>query len=163
MAQETTPKRTPSVVASWAGVVRVRPTGETAAPAVNRYQYGVRGWSPRTSTLTVWSVAALAVTVPEPTMREKPLSEATSQPTWVAGPRPEPGTASGVGVTRVHSRTPSGSGSPEATPWRKAGAVPAAWAAEAPSEVRGASAAVAAAARTTVRRRGVAADWEEVR
>lgn len=55
------------------------------------------------------------------------------------GGRAETGTGHclGVGVTRVHSRTPSGSGSPEATPCRKAGAVPAAWAAEAPSEVRG--------------------------
>ncbi len=32
------------------------------------------------------------------------------------------GVASGAGVTRVHSSTPSGSGSPEATPCRKAGA-----------------------------------------
>lgn len=123
---------------------------------VNRYQYGVCGRSPRTSALTVWSAAARAVSEPLATIREKPLSSATSQPTAVSGPMPEPGTASGAGVTRVHSRTPSGSGSPEATPCRKAGAESAAWAALAPREASGARAAVAAAARTTVRRRGLA-------
>ncbi|GAA3106725.1 hypothetical protein GCM10020254_60780 [Streptomyces goshikiensis] len=121
MAQETTPNRTPAVLTSWAGAVRVRPAGETVSPAVKRYQYGVCGRRPRTSALTVWSAAAVAVTEPRATTREKALSSETSQATSVAGPRPEPGAASGTGVTRVHSRIPSGSGSPEATPCRKAG------------------------------------------
>ncbi len=79
------------------------------------------GESPRTSALTVWSVAARAVTVPRATTEEKAASAAISQPTSVSGPAPEPGCASSVGVTRVHSRTPSGSGSPEATPCRNWG------------------------------------------
>ncbi len=102
------------------------------------------------------------MTEPLTTIREKALSSATSQATSVAGPAPEPGTASGVGVTRVHSRIPSGSGSPEATPCRKAGPFEAAEAGEMPSAAvaKGARAAVAAAALTTVRRRGVAAVGE---
>jgi hypothetical protein len=62
--------------------------------------------------------------------------------------------ASGTGVTRVHSRTPSGRGSPEATPCRKAGA----WSTARAGGVAAsgpARTAVAAAALTTVRRRGV--------
>lgn len=80
------------------------------------------GARPRTSALTVWSEAAVAVVEPLATMLVKALSRATVQPTSTSGPSPEPGIAAAVGVTRVHSRTPSGSGSPEATPCRKAGA-----------------------------------------
>src|SRR3954451_2437442 len=105
------------------------------------------------SALTVWSEAAVAVREPRATTVVKALSLATVQPTSTSGPRPEPGVASGTGVTRVHSRTPSGSGSPEATPCRKAGASVAALAGRA--AVSGpARTAVAAAALTTVRRRG---------
>ena len=51
-------------------------------------------------------------------------SRATCQATVTTGPRPEPGSASSVGVTRVQSRIPSGNGSPDATPCRN-GLVPA--------------------------------------
>lgn len=70
------------------------------------------------SALTVWSEAAVAVIEPLATMFVSALSLATIQLTSVSGPRPEPGVASVVGVTRVHSRMPSGSGSPDATPCR---------------------------------------------
>ncbi len=139
-----------------AGVVRVRPTGDTVAPAVKRYQWAVSGARPRTSTLTVWSVAASLVTVPLAAIRVKPLSAAISQRTSVPAPRPEPGTASGAGVTRVQSRMPSGSGSPEATPWRNCGAV-AAWAEAPRASGRAAAPATAAVALSTWRRRGRAA------
>lgn len=104
------------------------------------------------SALTVWSEAAVAVVEPLETMSVNALSRATVQLTSVSGPSPEPGIASAVGVTRVHSRTPSGSGSPEATPCRKAGASAARAGSAAASGP--ASTAVAAAALTTVRRRG---------
>ena len=112
---------------------------------------------PLTSTLTVWSEAAFEVVAPLATIFVKALSSATSQLTAVSGPLPEPGTASGVGVIRVHSSTPSGSGSPEAMPCRKAGASAAeAEAAEvATARAGAATTAVAAAALTTVRRLGV--------
>src|SRR4051812_7795599 len=105
------------------------------------------------SALTVWSEAAVAVVDPLATMSVSDLSRATIQLTWVSGPSPEPGAASDVGVTRVHSRTPSGSGSPEATPCRKAGVSAAARAGSAAASGP-ARTAVAAAALTTVRRRG---------
>src|SRR5882757_4138578 len=105
------------------------------------------------SAFTVWSEAADTVIEPLATIEPNALSVATVQLTSVSGPSPEPGTASAVGVTRVHSRMPSGSGSPEATPCRKAGASVAARAGrEAASGA--ARTAVAAAAFTTVRRRG---------
>lgn len=105
------------------------------------------------SALTVWSEVAVAVSEPLETTVVNALSVATVQLTSVSGPSPEPGTASAVGVTRVHSRTPSGSGSPEATPCRKAGVSVAAPAGSA--AISGpARTAVAAAALTTVRRRG---------
>ncbi len=105
------------------------------------------------SALTVWSEAALAVREPRETTFVNALSLATVQLTSVSGPSPEPGTASVVGVTRVHSRIPSGSGSPEATPCRKAGVSVAAPAGSAATSGP-ARTAVAAAALTTVRRRG---------
>ncbi len=111
----------------------------------------VAGLKPLTSALTVWSAAADAVVLPWPTTWVKPLSSAISQLTVRSDPLPEPGVASGTGVTRVHSRTPSGSGSPEATPWWKAG--PSAACARG-AAASGARAAVAAAALTTVRRLG---------
>src|SRR5690606_35762562 len=105
------------------------------------------------SALTVWSEAVVARAEPRATTSVNALSRATVQLTSVSAPSPEPGAASGTGVTRVHSRTPSGSGSPEATPCRKTGAR---WAARAGRAAASgpASAAVAAAALTTVRRRG---------
>src|SRR4051812_28272629 len=106
------------------------------------------------SAFTVWSEAAVAVVEPLATMPVNALSLATTQLTSVSGPSPEPGVASGAGVTRVHSRMPSGSGSPEATPCRKAGASVAARAGRAAASGP-ARTAVAAAALTTVRRRGV--------
>src|SRR5690606_7776830 len=106
------------------------------------------------SAFTVWSDAAVARVDPRATTSVNALSRATVQLTSVSGPTPDPGIASGVGVTRVHSRTPSGSGSPEATPCRKAGAsVVTALAGRAPAS-GAASTAVAAAAFTTVRLRG---------
>lgn len=111
----------------------------------------VAGLKPLTSALTVWSADARAVVLPWPTTWVKPLSLAICQLTSVSGPLPEPGEASGIGVTRVHSRTPSGRGSPDATPWWNAGPS-AAWARGAAAS--GARAAVAAAALTTVRRLG---------
>ncbi|CAM5704659.1 hypothetical protein SVIOM74S_00531 [Streptomyces violarus] len=106
------------------------------------------------SAFTVWSEAAVAVVEPLATTVLNALSLATIQLTSVSGPSPEPGIASGTGVTRVHSRMPSGSGSPEATPCRKAGA----WSTARAGRVAAsgpARTAVAAAALTTVRRRGV--------
>lgn len=105
------------------------------------------------SAFTVWSEAAVAVREPLETIVVNALSLATVQLTSVSGPRPEPGIAVEVGVTRVHSRMPSGSGSPEATPCRKAGASVAARAGRAAASGP-ARTAVAAAALTTVRRRG---------
>ena len=100
----------------------------------------------------MWSEAAVAVVEPFATTFVNAVSVATVQPTSTSGPSPEPGIASAVGVTRVHSRTPSGSGSPEATPCRKAGASAARAGSAAASGAP--STAVAAAALTTVRRRG---------
>lgn len=117
-----------------------------------RKKYAVAARSPRTSALTVWSEPARATAVPRAATREKALSSAISQTTGVSAPSPEPGTASGAGVTRVHRRMPSGSGSPEATPCRKAGP-PAARALVAAASTEPAT-AVAAAALTTVRRVG---------
>ncbi|GAA3306340.1 hypothetical protein GCM10020295_62310 [Streptomyces cinereospinus] len=103
--------------------------------------------------MTVWSEAAVATVEPLATTCVNALSVATVQLTSVSGPSPEPGVASAVGVTRVHSRMPSGSGSPEAVPCRKAGVSAAARAGRAPAS-GAASTAPAAAALTTVRRRG---------
>ncbi len=75
--------------------------------------------SPRASTLTVWSETELAVTVPLATTASKLLLRASSQVTGTSGPAPEPGVASGEGVTRVHRITASGNGSPDATPCAK--------------------------------------------
>src|SRR3954469_2089120 len=105
------------------------------------------------SALTVWSEAAVAVVEPLATTAVNALSFATTQLTSVSGPSPEPGIASAAGVTRVHSRMPSGSGSPEATPCRKAGVSVAARGGRAAASGT-ARTAVAAAALTTVRRRG---------
>jgi hypothetical protein len=66
--------------------------------------------------LTVWSRAASVATAPLATVVANAASAATCQRTVTSAPRPDPGTASGVGVTRVHSRMPSGNGSPDATP-----------------------------------------------
>lgn len=104
------------------------------------------------SALTVWSLAAEAVVEPLATTFVSALSVATTQLTSVAGPSPEPGIASAVGVTRVHSRTPSGSGSPDARPCRKTGASAARAGSAAASGP--ASTAVAATAFSAVRRRG---------
>lgn len=104
------------------------------------------------SALTVWSVAAVAMVEPLATIVVKALSLATVQLTSVSGPSPEPGIAWDPGVTRVHNRMPSGSGSPEATPCRNAGASAARAGRAAASGA--ARTAVAAAALTTVRRRG---------
>lgn len=104
------------------------------------------------SAFTVWSEVAVAVREPLATIEVNALSLATVQLTSVSGPTPEPGIAAEVGVTRVHSRMPSGSGSPEATPCRKVGASAARAGSDAASGA--ARTAVAAAALTTVRRRG---------
>ena len=74
----------------------------------------------------MWSRAGPVVVVPRRTTRRNSRSRATSQVTSTRGPFPEPGRAVAVGVTRVQSTTAVGSGSPEATPWRKTRAV-AAW------------------------------------
>lgn len=55
----------------------------------------------------VWSLVGLVVTVPRRTTR--PVTSRTLQPTCLAAPLPEPGVASGAGVTRVQMITPSGS------------------------------------------------------
>ncbi|GAA4845068.1 hypothetical protein GCM10023235_21890 [Kitasatospora terrestris] len=78
-------------------MVRARPVGEVVPPAVKRYQYAVSGRRPRTSALTVWSVAAVVVTLPVATIVVKVRSAESCQVTGVSGPRPEPGTASGTG------------------------------------------------------------------
>ncbi|GGG66342.1 hypothetical protein GCM10011374_33030 [Kocuria dechangensis] len=97
-------------------MVRARPTGEISRPHRKRYQWSVAGCSPRGSAFTVWSRAGPVPTTPRATIRPKSGSVATSHVTVTSGPAPEPGSDSGVGETRVQSRTPSGSGSPEATP-----------------------------------------------
>jgi hypothetical protein len=62
-------------------------------------------------------VAAAEVRMtPDRTIEANEGSVATSQCTRTAGPSPEPGVAAGIGVTRVHSTTLCGNGSPEATP-----------------------------------------------
>jgi hypothetical protein len=104
------------------------------------------------SALTVWSEAAVAVVEPLATIVVNALSVATVQLTSVSAPSPEPGIDRESGVTRVQSRMPSGSGSPEATPCRNAGASAARAGRAAASGA--ARTAVAAAALTTVRRRG---------
>ena len=69
----------------------------------------------------MWSRLLLVTKRPVVTTRRKRLSVATSHRTVTFPPLPEPGVACGVGVTRVHSTTASGSGSPEATPCWKTG------------------------------------------
>src|SRR5690242_6329763 len=92
--------------------------GETAPAYVKRNQWSVAGASPVASSLTVWSRPASVVTAPDRTTSVNASSSATSHRTVTRGPRPDPGSACSVGVTRVHSTTASGSGSPEATPCR---------------------------------------------
>ena len=94
----------------------------------------------------MWSLAAEVVTVPLRTTRRSVLSSATTQRTRVVAPAPEPGVASGEGVTRVHSTTPSGSGSPDATPYWKTAPGSTARAAENAGPVSVLPTAVAAAA-----------------
>src|SRR6266542_2540505 len=120
-AQDTTPSRSCWTSAVGAGAVRVRPAAEVTPSRRKRYQYDVPAASPVTSTFTVWSRSGPVVTVPERTTRLNAWSVATCQRTVTTGPVPEPGSASGVGVTRVHSTTQVGSGSPDATPCRKYG------------------------------------------
>ena len=101
------------------GAVIVRPVGDHRPASPNRYQYVVAAVSPATSAFTVWSRSGPVATRPARTIRVKVASVATCQSTVTAGPCPDPGTESAVGVTRVHSRTPPGNGSPEATPcWK---------------------------------------------
>ena len=105
------------------------------------------------SALTVWSEAAVAVREPLATTFVNALSLATSQ--LDLGVRAEPGAGHGLGGGRhpgpqqdaVRERVP------EATPCRKAGASVAAPAGSAAASGP-ARTAVAAAALTTVRRRG---------
>ena len=59
------------------------------------------------------------MTCPDRTTSSKVSSTPTSQSTRTRAPFPEPGVASALGVTRVQRTTAVGSGSPEATPWRK--------------------------------------------
>jgi hypothetical protein len=81
----------------------------------------VAGFRPVASAFTVWSLPGPVLCAPDATTVANAGSAATSQVTFTVGPTPEPGVASGVGVTRVHSRTASGRGSPDATPWAKTG------------------------------------------
>lgn len=81
------------------------------------------GASPETSILTVWSDAESVVCVPAAAIEVNSASAAISQRAETGSPTPEPGVAASSGVTRVHRITPVGSGSPEATPCRKAGPV----------------------------------------
>lgn len=113
------------------------------------------GSRPVASILTVWSRSVPVRTCPRRTTRVKVSSVATSQATLTRSPRPEPGVASALGVMRVQSTTAVGSGSPEATPWRNpvVGAASASVVAKGVS-VTVATAAVAAAPRTTSRRAG---------
>ena len=124
--QETTAIRSRSTGAPAAGAVRVRPTGEVCPWQRNRYQYVVAGDSPAASTFTVWSRDGPVRSTPDAAIAPNPGSVATSQVTGTVGPRPEPGVACAVGVTRVQRTTAPGSGSPEATPCAKTvGAAPA--------------------------------------
>ena len=103
-------------MAAGSGIVRVRPTGLSASPARNRYQYQRSGASPCTSTWTECASAGAAVAVPRRTTLRMPSSSATSHrtPTGIGGIPPSG--SSGRGASRVHSTTPVGSGSPLATP-----------------------------------------------
>src|SRR5690606_4622263 len=114
----TIPTRSRGTAVPVAGAVRVRPVGEMAPLARNRYQYQVFGLSPAASILTVWSRQGPVVVDPCAATCRNCWSVAISQSTRVSRPRPDPGVAAGSGVTRVQSRTRWGSGSPEATPWR---------------------------------------------
>jgi heme A synthase len=62
------------------------------------------------------AVAALVMTTPRCERLPKRGSVETSHWTIALRPRPDPGVASGTGVTRVQMIAPSGNGSPEATP-----------------------------------------------
>src|SRR3546814_9929933 len=57
--------RSRSTAAREAGAVRVRPTGEVAPSAWNRYQSSDEAGSPSASTFTVWSAAGEVRSAPE--------------------------------------------------------------------------------------------------
>ena len=67
----------------------------------------------------MWSRLGPVAKVPRRRTLRKSLRVETSHVTLTRGPLPEPGLLAAVGVTRVQISTVSGSGSPEATPWRK--------------------------------------------
>ena len=99
-------------------MVFVRPLGLTSLPARNWYQYPRPGWRPSTSTWTEWAQSGVAMVVPLRTTRVIASSSATCQETSTgSGGIPPP--SSGFGARRVQSTTPSGAGSPEATPSEK--------------------------------------------
>ena len=98
-----------------AGVVRVRPTGLISPPARNRYQYQRSACRPLTSTWTECASSAGPVGAPPSTTSVKRSSLATSHST-ATSPGGMPPPSSGFGARRVHSTTPLGRGSPEATP-----------------------------------------------
>ncbi len=96
---------------SAAGNVRVRPTGERSSPTLNPYQYVVAGCNPVTVTCTVWSAPGVASSEPVATGDASDGSEDSAQVTGTASPA--------ATLTRVQSTTPTGVGSPLATPWTK--------------------------------------------
>src|SRR5215211_3379923 len=106
---DTRPSRT-SPSSSGGRAVRVRPTGDDDVPASNRYQYGVAGSSPVTTTETQPSSSARASTVPDATTDRTSGSVATAHRTGCPG------------GTRVQSTNPSAAGSALATPEANTGA-----------------------------------------
>jgi hypothetical protein len=97
------------------GAVRVLPIGLTASPTIKRYQYHRPGSNPRASTWTECPDLGDATAEPRSAIFFIRSSAAISHLTVNAcGGMPPP--LSGSGASRVHNTTPSGSGSPEATP-----------------------------------------------
>ena len=123
--------RSRSTAAPTAGAVRVRPTGEVAPRSGTGTSTSSPGTAPRRRPSPCGRAAVRCARRPCAAIAPNAGSVATSQVTGTVGPRPDPGVACGVGVTRVQRTTASGSGSPEATPCAKTvGAAPAGPAAE---------------------------------
>ena len=102
-----------------AGAVRVRPTGDIVLSEGEPVPVARAGGEPACNDLDgVVAARAGGGGTPGHHFREAGSAD-TSQRTETSGPAPLPGSDSGVGVTRVHSSTLSGMGSPEATPWPK--------------------------------------------
>jgi hypothetical protein len=98
------------------GAVRVRPTGLSSPAAAKRKKYSRSGARPSASTWTLCASSGVAMEVPWRSGRRKRSSAAISHWTGTLRAGMPPAGSSGFGASRVHSTTPSGVGSPDATP-----------------------------------------------